>query len=67
MNQELIERAAASYADSIPQFDDRRRYCREDFIAGVEYLADHLCGIPFNEIIDELHEYCMDKLKTKQS
>lgn len=37
MNKELIEQAAASYADSIPQFDDRRRYCREDFIAGAEW------------------------------
>lgn len=35
MNRETIDRAAASYADSIPQFDDRKRYCREDFIAGV--------------------------------
>lgn len=37
MNQELIERAAASYADSIPQFDDRKRYCREDFMAGADW------------------------------
>ena len=37
MNRELIEQAAASYADSIPQFDDRKRYCREDFIAGAEW------------------------------
>ncbi len=37
MNRELIDRAASSYADSIPQFDDRKRFCREDFIAGVEW------------------------------
>ena len=37
MNRELIEQAAASYADSIPQFDDRKRYCREDFIAGADW------------------------------
>ena len=37
MNRELIEQAASSYADSIPQSDERKRYCREDFIAGVEW------------------------------
>lgn len=38
MNQELIERAAASYADSIPQFDDRKRYCHTDFMAGADWM-----------------------------
>lgn len=28
------EQKAKEYADSIPQFDDRKRYCYEDFIAG---------------------------------
>ena len=42
MNKQLIEQAASSYADSIPQFDDRKRYCREDFIAGVEWMAGYI-------------------------
>lgn len=61
MNRETIDRAAASYADSIPQFDDRKRYCREDFIAGVEWLAAYLCEIPFDEIITELGEWAREK------
>lgn len=35
----------------------------EGFIAGVEWLANYLFRIPFVEIIDELHEYCANKLK----
>lgn len=51
MNQEIIEQAAASYADSIPQFDDRRRYCREDFIAGAKWIAEHLGEVFEQEMI----------------
>lgn len=50
MNQEIIEQAAASYADSIPQFDDRKRYCREDFIAGVEWAVEYM----YHYLIDEM-------------
>lgn len=50
MNKELIDRAAASYADSIPQFDDRKRYCREDFIAGVEWAVEYM----YHYLIDEM-------------
>lgn len=50
MNRELIDRAAASYADSIPQFDDRKRYYREDFIAGVEWAAEYI----YHYLIDEM-------------
>ena len=55
MNRELIDRAASSYADSIPQFDDRKRYCREDFIAGAKWIAEHL---------DEVFEEEMIKIET---
>lgn len=67
MNKELIDRAATSYADSIPQFDDRKRYCREDFIAGVEWLAAYLCKIPFDEIITELGDWAREKKAAKIS
>ena len=51
MNKELIDRAATSYADSIPQFDDRKRYCREDFIAGAKWIAEHLGEVFEEEMI----------------
>ena len=51
MNRELIDRAASSYADSIPQFDDRKRYCREDFIAGAKWIAEHLGEVFEEEMI----------------
>lgn len=51
MNKELIDRAAASYADSIPQFDDRKRYCREDFIAGVEWALGFVYRFPIEIIM----------------
>lgn len=52
MNRELIEQAAASYTDSIPQFDDRKRYCREDFIAGVEWAAEYV----YHFLIEKMRE-----------
>ena len=67
MNRELIDRAASSYADSIPQFDDRKRYCREDFIAGVEWLAARLCEIPFPEIVSELADWAREREAAKTS
>ena len=51
MNRELIDRAAASYADSIPQFDDRKRFCREDFIAVAKWIAEHLGEVFEEEMI----------------
>ena len=50
MNRETIERAASSYADSIPQSDERKRYCREDFIAGVEWATEYI----YHYLIDEM-------------
>ena len=65
MNKQLIEQAASSYADSIPQFDDRKRYCREDFIAGVEWLAARLCEISFPEIVSELADWAREREAAK--
>ena len=36
-----IEEAAVEYAESIPQSDERKKYSREDFIAGAEYTLSH--------------------------
>lgn len=66
MNREIIEQAAASYADSIPQSDERKRYCREDFIAGAEWLAAYLCEIPFDKIIIELGDWWRGKRPQNQ-
>ena len=51
MNKELIEQAASSYADSIPQSGDRIRFCREDFIAGAKWIAEHLGEVFEEEMI----------------
>ena len=51
MNRELIEQAASSYADSIPQFNDRKRYCREDFIAGVEWATKYIYHYLIEEVM----------------
>ena len=60
MNRETIEKAAVEY---VKQRQAESMSDKEVFIAGVEWLADYLCKIPFEEIIDELHEYCANKLK----
>lgn len=69
MNRETIEKAGRDYA--LDQLEivglPGRAEAKKGFIAGAEWLADYLCKIPFKEIMDELHEYCMDKLKTEQS
>lgn len=31
---DIKEQKAKEYAESIPQFDDRKKYCIEDFCAG---------------------------------
>lgn len=60
MNRELIEQAAASYADSIPQFDDRKRYCREDFIAGAEWVIKYFSDKTYNAAFTEIKEMIYD-------
>ena len=50
MDRELIDRAAASYADSIPQSDERKRYCREAFIAGARWVIELIYDRIFNGI-----------------
>ena len=34
-------KAAVEYANSIPQSEERKRYCIEDFEAGVEWADQH--------------------------
>lgn len=55
------EQKAKEYADSIPQFDDRRRYCYEDFIAG----WDEALKSQWVKVEDRLPKEKEDKLKKK--
>ena len=57
MTREQIEKEAMEYAERIPQSDERREYSREDFIAGAQWLADHLCHLPLDKVVQELAEY----------
>ena len=65
MEREQIEKEGRDYA--LDQLEivglPGRAEAMKAFVAGVEWLADYLCNIPFNEIMDELHEYCANKLK----
>ena len=63
MKMERIKEAGLRHKEGIRHYQDRKSHCDEDFKAGACWLADYLCNIPFNEIIDELHEYCANKLK----
>lgn len=66
MDKRQIKKAAMEYAERIPLFDDRKRYCREDFIAGAEFIADYLCKLPLNLAVKQLHDYCKEKLGTEK-
>lgn len=57
------EQKAKEYADSIPQFDDRKRYCYEDFIAGWEAAMQHLYKLPLDLTIEEIINQNKDVLK----
>ena len=50
MNREAIEKAADSYANDIPQSDERREYSREDFMAGAEWSINSAWHYIDNEL-----------------
>ena len=50
-----IEEAAVEYAESIPQSDERKKYSREDFIAGAEYALSNQ-WISVEEALPQLME-----------
>lgn len=57
MKIEQIEKEAREYAERIPQSDERRKYSSEDFIAGAQWMADRLCHLPLDKLVQELSEY----------
>lgn len=65
MTREQIEKEAMEYAERIPQSDERREYSREDFIAGAQWLADHLCHLLLDKVVQELAEYINQKEEAK--
>ena len=46
MTREQIEKAALEYAESIPQSDERKKYSREDFIAGAQWRINSVWHKP---------------------
>ena len=50
MTTEEVEKAANDYANSIPQHEDRKRYCREDFLAGVEWMANYISNMALDKV-----------------
>lgn len=51
---DIKRQRAAEYAESIPQFDDRKRYCIEDFSAGWEAAIQYLYELPLDLTIEEI-------------
>ena len=39
----------------------------EAFVRGAEWLADYLCKIPFDKIIQELHSYVKEKSDRREA
>ena len=65
MTRKQIEKEAMEYAERIPQSDERREYSREDFVAGAQWMADRLCHLPWDKVLQELAEYINQKEETK--
>lgn len=51
---DIKEQKAKRYAESIPQFDERKRYCIEDFCAGWEAAIHYLYKLPLDLAIEEI-------------
>lgn len=49
---DIKKQRAKRYADSIPQFDDRKKYCIEDFCAG----WDEALKSQWVKVEDRLHQ-----------
>ena len=64
MTREQIEKAAIKSADE--ELDDFEcRGHRDGFIAGAQWLADRLCHLPMDKVLQELAEYINQKEETK--
>lgn len=59
----IKEQKAKRYVESIPQFDDRKKYCYEDFIAGWEAAIQYLYNLPLDLTIEEIINQNKDVLE----
>lgn len=60
MTREQIEKAAIESADE--ELDDFEcRGHRDGFMAGAQWLADRLCHLPLDRLVQELAEYINQK------
>lgn len=59
----IKEQKAKQYAFRIPQFDERKKYCYEDFIAGWEAAIQYLYELPLDLTIEEIINQNKDVLK----
>lgn len=57
------EKKAKQYADSIPQFSERKRYSYEDFIAGWNEAMQYLYKLPLDLTIEEIINQNKDVLQ----
>lgn len=42
MDKEELEKAAQRHADAVRRYEDRKLHCKDDFIAGVEFILNRL-------------------------
>lgn len=57
-SKKIIEKSKEIYQDSAHS---------EAFVRGAEWLADYLCKIPFDKIIQELHSYVKEKSDRREA
>lgn len=59
MKQEQIEKAGIDYANNKPYNETVLN--KNAFIAGAQWLADRLCHLPLDRLVQELAEYINQK------
>lgn len=73
MTRELIEEAAEKHSEQWLDNSDEyflshhRDVYEYGFTDGVYWLAERLYLLPWNEILKELHEYCVEEQEKQQS
>lgn len=55
------EELSKKYADGIAQFEERKTYCREDFIAGWDAAVDYLANLPLDKMLKYFESVLNDK------
>ena len=70
MITEYIKKSAEEYAKSIPQSEERQKYCEEDFIANAEWMEEEFkknrllaCDNQTKEEAERESDFCEDFIK----